>query len=122
MVVNGIAFLSTPDKNYSPRTCPRGKVSVEGWIKHLFHSQEENKCFIIKIRLLLYLQHHQNALDWNPQGKRRRGGPTTTWRRTIESELKACQLTWAEAKKAAKDRPKWRTVVEALCPCRGLKD
>ena len=42
--------------------------------------------------------------------------------RTIESELKACQLTWAEAKKAAKDRPKWRTVVEALCSSRGLKD
>ena len=55
MVVNGIAFLSTPDRNYSARTCPRGKVSVEGWIKDLFHSQEENKCFIIKIRLLLYL-------------------------------------------------------------------
>ena len=75
------------------------------WIGHILRRQNSN---ITK-----------NALDWNPQGKRRRGRPSTTWRRTIEAELKACQLTWAEAKRAAKDRPIWRTVVEALCPSRG---
>ena len=59
------------------------------WVGHILRRQNSN---ITK-----------NALDSNPQGKRRRGRPTTTWRRTIESVLKACQLTWAEAKKAAKE-------------------
>jgi hypothetical protein len=26
------------------------------------------------------------ALDWNPQGKRRRGRPRHTWRRTVHNE------------------------------------
>jgi len=27
------------------------------------------------------------ALDWNPQGYRRRGSPKRTWRRTAENEI-----------------------------------
>jgi hypothetical protein len=40
-------------------------------------------------------QHNitRQALDWNPQGKRRRGRPTTTWRRTIDAGLKSCNIT-----------------------------
>ena len=34
----------------------------------------------------------KHSLDWNPQVKRRRGRPTTTWRRTIEAEVRAWQL------------------------------
>lgn len=64
----------------------------------------------------------RQALDWNPQGKRRRGRPTTTWRRTIDAELKACNITWPEAKRAAMNRPRWRAVVDALCPTRGQQD
>jgi hypothetical protein len=29
----------------------------------------------------------QDALDWNPQGYRRRGRPRETWRRTVIREL-----------------------------------
>jgi hypothetical protein len=29
----------------------------------------------------------RHALDWNPQGTRRRGRPRTTWKRTTEGEL-----------------------------------
>jgi hypothetical protein len=36
------------------------------------------------------------ALRWTPQGKRPRGRPKTTWRRTIESELKELDMTWGE--------------------------
>jgi len=31
----------------------------------------------------------KTALDWNPQGYRRRGRPKRTWQRTIEDEVKA---------------------------------
>jgi hypothetical protein len=30
----------------------------------------------------------KTALDWNPQGYRRRGRPKRTWRRTIEDEIR----------------------------------
>ena len=58
----------------------------------------------------------RQALDWNPQGKRKRGRPTTTWRRTLDNELKTIRLSWGEAKKTAQDRTRWRSAVKALCP------
>jgi hypothetical protein len=30
----------------------------------------------------------KTALDWNPQGYRRRGGPKRTWRRAVEDEIR----------------------------------
>ena len=30
----------------------------------------------------------RQALNWNPQGKRRQGRPTTTWRRSLDTELR----------------------------------
>ena len=57
----------------------------------------------------------KQALDWNPQGKRKRGRPVTTWRRTLDKELKTAKLSWGEAKKKAQDRTKWRSAVKALC-------
>ena len=38
------------------------------------------------------------ALDWNPQGCRRRGRPKRTWRRTIEDEISSTGRLWNEAK------------------------
>ena len=55
------------------------------------------------------------ALRWTPQGKRPRGTPKTTWRRTIESELKELGMTWGEAETNAKDRTGWRNLVATLC-------
>jgi hypothetical protein len=31
----------------------------------------------------------KTALDWNPQGYRRRGRPKRTWRRTVEDEIRS---------------------------------
>jgi hypothetical protein len=31
----------------------------------------------------------KTALDWNPQGYRRRGRPKRTWRRTTEDEIRS---------------------------------
>jgi len=57
----------------------------------------------------------RQALDWNPQGKRRRGTPCLTWKRTLQAELKTINMTWEEVKRAAKDRERWKLVVRALC-------
>ncbi|XP_065360082.1 uncharacterized protein LOC135953967 [Calliphora vicina] len=38
------------------------------------------------------------AIDWNPQGSRRRGRPANTWRRQIETEANLTGKSWAEVK------------------------
>ncbi|CAG2234263.1 unnamed protein product [Mytilus edulis] len=53
------------------------------------------------------------ALRWTPEGKRKRGRPKTTWRRTIETEMKERGYTWGTIeKKSRKQRG-----VAATCPC-----
>ena len=64
----------------------------------------------------------RHALDWNPQGKRKRGRPPNTWRRTMQAELKHVNLTWGEAKRVAQDRGRWRSTVQALCSGRSEED
>jgi hypothetical protein len=46
----------------------------------------------------------KTALDWNPQGYRRRGRPKRTWRRTIEDEIRGTRRSWNEIKGIAGDR------------------
>ena len=63
------------------------------------------------------------ALSWAPEGKRKRGRPKTTWRRTVESERKALGYkTWAETRIAASNKDKWRCSVEAICATRHEED
>jgi hypothetical protein len=57
----------------------------------------------------------KTALRWTPQGKRKRGRPKTTWRRTVMSELDELGISWGEAQSRAKDRQDWRSIVAALC-------
>jgi len=45
----------------------------------------------------------KTALDWNPQGYRRRGRPKRMWRRTIEDEI-STRRSWNEVKGIAEDR------------------
>jgi hypothetical protein len=40
----------------------------------------------------------KTALDWNPQGYRRRGWPKRTWRRTIEDEIRGKRRSCSEVK------------------------
>ena len=40
----------------------------------------------------------RQALQWNPQGKRSRGRPKNTWRRTVLEEAKGVKKAWAEIK------------------------
>ena len=62
------------------------------------------------------------ALRWTPEGKRKRGRPNSSWRRTAEAELQALNLTWGQASWLAKYRQEWRRLVDALCATRRLKD
>jgi hypothetical protein len=49
------------------------------------------------------------ALNWKPEGKRSRGRPKETWRRTVEKGRKELGLdSWAAVKKCAEDRSKWK--------------
>ena len=45
----------------------------------------------------------RQALDWNPQGKRKRGRPKITWRRTVKSEIREEGKTWGEIKKHSQE-------------------
>ena len=59
------------------------------------------------------------ALRWTLTGKRNRGRPKTTWRRTITTELSDMGLTMGEAQMIAQDRHRWRRDIVALCPTLG---
>jgi hypothetical protein len=58
------------------------------------------------------------ALDWNPQGYRRRGRLKRTWRRTIEDEIRNTGRSWNEVKGVAGDRKAWNLFMDALCSTR----
>ena len=60
------------------------------WIGHTLRKQTSNVT--------------KQALDWNPQGKRKTGRPKTTWRRSIAEEVKKHGTTWKKMKKAANNR------------------
>ena len=58
------------------------------WLGHVLKREDENDCF--------------TALGWTPEGRRARGRPKTTWRRTVEKERdKAGWKSWNVAKAAA---------------------
>ena len=64
----------------------------------------------------------KEALDWNPQGKRKRGRPVTTWRRSVHKEALLIGKNWEDMKKEAQNRVRWRKLVAALCSARNEED
>ena len=60
-------------------------------------------------------RHPRKILRWTPPGKRSRGRPTGTWRRTVEQEMNESGKTWIELTWLAQDRGAWRKFVDALC-------
>ena len=57
----------------------------------------------------------KDALDWNFQGKRRRGRRKKTWKRTVEEAARDQGKRWQEVKALAKNKVRWRSFVKALC-------
>nr|KAG5698646.1 hypothetical protein BaRGS_003160 [Batillaria attramentaria] len=72
-----------------------------GWIGHTMRKSPSNIT--------------RQALDWNPQGKRKVGRPRQTWRRSTDAEVKAAGMTWAELKRLSQNRVHGRSAVVALC-------
>ena len=55
------------------------------------------------------------ALQWAPKGKRARGRPKTTWRRTTDKERNQQGWTrWNMTRTTAQNRKEWAVSVEAL--------
>ena len=72
------------------------------FLGHIFRQQTDNDSV--------------TALTWAPEGKRKRGRPKTTWRRTVERERsRAGWQSWSEVHAAAQDKSRWRANVDALC-------
>ena len=56
------------------------------------------------------------ALDWRPEGRRVKGRPRTTWKRTVEKDHnKAGWTSWSIARMAGKNSAGWKDNVTALC-------
>mgnify|MGYP003390471063 FL=1 len=52
------------------------------------------------------------AMRWTPAGgKRKRGRPKTTWRKTFQEDLQEMGIDWSSAQSAATDRSRWRALV-----------
>ena len=62
------------------------------------------------------------SLECNPQGVRRKSRPKKSWRRTIQKEYEDLGMSWDEVKRTAKNRVRWKAVVEALCSGRSEED
>ena len=84
--------------------------------------QAEDMSTIIKKRRWRWIGHvlrkdpnnlTKTALHWTPEGKRRRGRPKITWRRTVEAEMKDANQTWGSLLRLANDRQKWKDFVAA---------
>jgi len=63
----------------------------------------------------------KTALDWNPQGYRRRGRLKSTWQRTIEDEIRNTGRSWSEVKGIAGDHNAWKLFMDALCSARSKR-
>ena len=57
----------------------------------------------------------RTALRWTPDGKRTRGRPKETWRRTVEREMRDMGMNWNSMTTQAADRGQWRALVKAIC-------
>ena len=59
--------------------------------------------------------HVRVALTWKPEGRRKKGRPKETWRRTVEREMKTRfgWNGWREAHQVAQDREMWRRTCRA---------
>jgi len=64
----------------------------------------------------------KTALDWNPQGYRRRGRPKGMWRSMIEDEIRSTRISWNEFKGIVGDRSAWKLFMDTLCSTRSKRN
>ena len=64
----------------------------------------------------------KDSMRSTPSGRRKRGRPKSTWRRTVMKDLGEMGLTWGETQAKGTERSVWRSSVVALCPRRDEED
>ena len=57
-------------------------------------------------KIIGHLKQHYDGLHQEEET----GRPKTTWRRSVEMELKEINLTWGEAEKIAKNKEEWKEI------------
>ncbi|KAI8483834.1 hypothetical protein Bbelb_383610 [Branchiostoma belcheri] len=72
-------------------------------------------------------RHAKTSVFWKPEGKRKRGRPKLTWRRTLQKDLESRGITLKDAESLAEDRAEWRRLAAqgltlwdlsaSLCSC-----
>jgi hypothetical protein len=90
-------------------------------------------CVYVYIYIYIYIYTHthtlskeagaieKTALDWNPQGYRRRGRPKRMWWRTTEDEIRNTGKSWNEVKRIAGDCNACKLFMDALCSTRSKR-
>ncbi|KAI8485767.1 hypothetical protein Bbelb_364770 [Branchiostoma belcheri] len=63
-------------------------------------------------------RHAKTSVFWKPEGKRKRGRPKLTWRRTLQKDLESRGITLKDAESLAEDRAEWRRLA-AQCALHG---
>lgn len=56
------------------------------------------------------LRHAKTAMFWSPNGKRKRGRPKNTWRRTFKDDLIRARTTFTGIARQAADRQRWKAL------------
>ena len=111
------------------RTCLR-RVLRRFWPNHLSNKELYETTgstpisALIRVRRWRWIGHvlrtspgniSRTALTWAPEGKRRRGRPRETWRRTIEKERNQLGWhSWEAAAASAADRDGWHNLLAGL--------
>ena len=89
----------------------------------LDQSDQENRCTLItrgRWRWICHVRRKdgdsmtRTPIRGTPGRKRRRGRPKTTWRTTVEAELKDLGDTWGTSERLARNRTVWRNLLAAL--------
>ena len=57
----------------------------------------------------------RQSLQWNPQGKRARGTPRNSRRRSTTEEMTKAGYTWHDRARKAQNRVRWKKIVSGLC-------
>ena len=55
------------------------------------------------------------AWTWMPTGKRKRGRPRSTLRRTVQRDMQTGNISGIDLFENARDRTGWRALLSALC-------
>ena len=86
-------------KTGSTRVSEQMKIRRRQWLGHVLRMEPDSL--------------PRTAITWAPEGKRKRGRPKETWRRTVERDWREMEFeTWREAEQVPKDRRRWRDLIK----------